>query len=419
MGFFRRLECTGVDLPIGKRLQLPAAPPAVALSLFVVIGCPPVGGRVKHNNNFNLLRLFAAVQVVSIHSVGHLHLPMPQWLLGVLLQFPGVPIFFIISGFLVTDSMLRSDGSAVFLWKRAVRIYPGLIANIVVLEAAMAIGGGLVIVSWLGYFFLYLPIYAVTASAGIASPGAAVLSGLRGGVARYDVGFYPFYPSGVLWTLTVELSFYIALPIFLMLVERRRTAGVATIFLAMAGSLYVAMATAAPFSGAHPYLDLTVERYFWIFGLGIFARLYWDRISSLFVERALLWIGCYAILIWYKGPTGLFAPVTSAFEPLQMILLAGAIFSVAFSFTGLTARMRIDKNDYSYGLYLYHMLVISTFLGAGVVAHWWLWPSVYVLGFSLAAASWFLVERPALRLKKLPAWSPPSTGRSASATDAY
>ena len=59
------------------------------------------------------------------------------------------------------------------------------------------------------------------------------------------------------------------------------------------------------------------------------------------------------------------------------------------------------KFEISYGLYIYHMIVL-TFLsksyGPGVMA--WL---TFPLTVAVALASWFLVEAPALRLKQ---WSP-------------
>ena len=36
----------------------------------------------------------------------------------------------------------------------------------------------------------------------------------------------------------------------------------------------------------------------------------------------------------------------------------------------------------------------------GFEKQWWLWPIVYIVGLTLAMASWFLVERLALMLKR-------------------
>jgi len=53
-------------------------------------------------NNFDLVRLLAALQVILVHGYGVEYLP---WLNSAIAMFPGVPMFFVISGFLVSASL--------------------------------------------------------------------------------------------------------------------------------------------------------------------------------------------------------------------------------------------------------------------------------------------------------------------------
>mgnify|MGYP001238677287 CR=1 FL=1 len=60
-------------------------------------------------NNFDLLRLFAALQVALEHS--SVHLQHSYAILDMLALFPGVPIFFFLSGYLIFGSyVLVSEG---------------------------------------------------------------------------------------------------------------------------------------------------------------------------------------------------------------------------------------------------------------------------------------------------------------------
>jgi peptidoglycan/LPS O-acetylase OafA/YrhL len=167
----------------------------------------------------------------------------------------------------------------------------------------------------------------------------------------------------------------------------------------MIASFLLGRSFSAPFDGNNPILDLTVARYLWVFGIGILARLYWDHARGLFEGKILVWGCVYAVISWISvhqlNAGGLFTPTPRLHELVQMPVLGALILSAAFSVTSVTKRLKIDQNDYSYGLYLYHMLVVSTLLGFGMTGHWWLWPVVYSLGWMLAAASWFLVEMPA------------------------
>ena len=76
------------------------------------------------NNNFNLIRLFAALQVAIVHSASYLDINLQ--FLQFLNLFPGVPIFFFISGYLIIKSFRNSYKLKNFFYNRILRIYPGL-----------------------------------------------------------------------------------------------------------------------------------------------------------------------------------------------------------------------------------------------------------------------------------------------------
>lgn len=97
------------------------------------------GTRVDRHNNFDALRLLAAISVIFSHAfllaTGRqddeplMILTGGQTILGVV----GVFVFFVISGYLVTESWEQTQSLPRFAAKRALRIYPGLAACIVVL----------------------------------------------------------------------------------------------------------------------------------------------------------------------------------------------------------------------------------------------------------------------------------------------
>lgn len=350
---------------------------------------------MDHRNNFNLLRLFAACQVVFMHSYAHLHLPAPSWLFAALAQFPGVALFFVVSGFLVSDSCLRSSAGE-FFFKRSLRIYPGLIVNIVVLEGLMFMTGGLKTESWATYLTIYSQVYLLTASDWIAGQFVSV---------HHIKSFFHDYPSGVLWTLTVELSFYLVLPVLMTVVKHSRPVGIALICAEAVLSFKMASGSDQSFYNEHALYALTIVPYFWVFALGIIARLFWDVLAPFLENKFPIWLAVYvsvAFLIWVTNPSLVwleykFSPDAITF--LRMTIMTSVALSAAHSFVDLTKRLGIDRNDFSYGLYLWHMLVVSTLLGLGAINHWWLWPVVYAGGFGFAGLSWFFVERPFLQLK--------------------
>lgn len=330
-----------------------------------------------------------------MHSYAHLHLPANGFLFQALSQFPGVACFFVISGFLVSDSCLRSETQSFFA-KRALRIYPGLIVNILVLECLVAITSGIAASPWT--YAKFLPAYLATASDYFGTR-------VSGGPIYAPWQFFTMYPSGVLWTLTVELSFYVVLPPILWAVGRLgRSRGTLLLLALMAASFAVARTADSEFYNTHPATNILIAPYFWVFGLGVTARLWWDRVAPLFIGRALWWAVGYAALtftaVYFGANSWLEYKIAPGFiGGLRITIMGCLVLSAAYTLPNLTKRLRLSKNDFSYGLYLWHMLVVSTLLGFGITGHWWLWPMVYGGGFALAALSWFCVERTFLRLK--------------------
>src|SRR5438093_13592211 len=93
---------------------------------------------VERHNNFDLLRLVAALSVIFSHAFllaenSQDHDPLMiltggQAVLGV----AGVFVFFTISGYLITQSLETTRSPFVFLAKRALRIFPGLFGCLLV-----------------------------------------------------------------------------------------------------------------------------------------------------------------------------------------------------------------------------------------------------------------------------------------------
>jgi len=87
------------------------------------------GHLTRENNNFNLVRLFACLQVLVLHTYNFYNIGENTVFLKILWLFPGVIIFFTISGFLITKSLENSTDCS-FGLKRVFRIYPALVINV-------------------------------------------------------------------------------------------------------------------------------------------------------------------------------------------------------------------------------------------------------------------------------------------------
>lgn len=339
---------------------------------------------LNHKNNFDLIRLFAASQVVFMHAVEWLKLPFNQTLGNHLILFPGVTIFFVISGFLVTASFVNSKSAGEYFIKRALRIYPALWGNV----ALMALVTSVAYPS----FSDGLPWLLV-----IATTASTIIAGLTFPVIISWPAGLPFFSAGVLWTIAVELSFYLIVPIlFARPIRENRVALWLVMSVAGAGSLFAQLYQQQDHELG--LLFTTIPAYLWIFLLGSAAHFAWSRIRLAFEGLGLIWLTAYLAYSFYANQDR--APDFQNITPVnvvQIVLLAGTVLSCAHTLPSLLKVLR--GHDISYGVYLYHMPVIMLFIKLGWTGGSWQVFAVFVLTAPLAALSWFGIERPALRLK--------------------
>jgi peptidoglycan/LPS O-acetylase OafA/YrhL len=334
-------------------------------------------------NNFDLVRLAAAAQVVWVHATTHLGVSLTAPLRAfdaVLQTFPGVPAFFVVSGFLITDAWLRDPDAHRYAINRALRIFPALwvcFAGAVLLVLAFGHGPAMASDS---------PRLAFWVAAQLTVLQPYNLPALR----DFGVGVL----NGSLWTIPVELQFYLALPLLLALPRRLLVAAALA-----SAAVFAVVEGARPLPLANRVLLLTLAPHLFGFLLGAFARLYRARIMPLLEGRFLRWLLLHLAAqaaLWSLGLHD--APWAVA---MTRPLLAAVVLAGAFTRHELAARL-LRGHDISYGLYLWHMIVINALVELGLLGAWRHVALAAVLAVLAAMLSWRLVERPALSLKRRP-----------------
>lgn len=162
---------------------------------------------VPKNNAFNFIRLICALIVIYEHSV----ILTEMKVLPLNLRSVAVNVFFILSGFWVTLSYLRSSSVKEYAKKRCNKIFP-LYFTVVILSAIL-----LVFFSNLSAkdyftnseFYKYL-IANLTTLNFIHPTLPGVFEGLALGGSV----------NGSLWTIKIELGFYIILPLIVYLINK-------------------------------------------------------------------------------------------------------------------------------------------------------------------------------------------------------
>jgi peptidoglycan/LPS O-acetylase OafA/YrhL len=334
---------------------------------------------VERHNNFDALRLLAATAVIFSHafllatgrqdSEPLMLLTGGQTILGVV----GVFVFFVISGYLVTQSWEQAPSLPRFALKRALRIYPGLAACVLLLTFG------------LGPAITSLPLLDYLASYGTYDfLGANLLlhtdhNSLPGvWFTARDLGHIV---DGPLWSLPVEVAMYVMVG---ALGAARLLRMPVLVSLLGAGLLAIALDTSAwrewDFTGSVLWLLAFFVMGMLLRRLGP-SRALDGRIAALALAGLVVSVPLHSFILLF--------PLCGGYLVIYLALHRGLPVIPA-------ARL----GDLSYGLYIYGWPVEQTVLYLRPEASWWeLFLIAYPVTAVVAFLSWHLVEKRALRLK--------------------
>lgn len=324
-----------------------------------------------HDNNFNLIRMLAALGVMVSHAVP-LTLgigtpePLEEALKGVNLGRVCVMVFFAISGFFITRSFTTKRDPVAFLRARALRIYPGLVVMLVLMLGI----GGLWVATDPARFWRSAPDYVIRTLTFVVS--ARWLDGIL------ETAPFPRELNGSLWSLRFEVACYIGVLLAGLsgLLDRRRA------FLGCAAA-FLAVYLVAPFVTT----NFVIRRMLLVglpFVIGAAFHLWRERIPLSPVLLAGLVAG--AVLL---RPTPLF--------PAAFVLaLCHATFCLGFARIPVLARYNA-LGDYSYGTYIYAFPIQQMAVIWGFGTPLTNLAVAVPLTLGCAILSWRLVEAPAMR----------------------
>lgn len=325
-------------------------------------------------NCFDLLRLLSALHVMTQHIFRHIaHIETSaafNW-------WSGVVVLFCISGFLIPASMERSKGVGEFLKKRVFRIIPSLWICIIV--------GVIVAAAFCGFVyndvFLKWFIGQLCFIRDFPQPDF---------ISSFGVGNF----QGSLWTMIYTVQFYIITALIYKLLKNRKIGVWIAVWI-----FTLAINLATPFIQSSVSVEVkniishTCLPFFYIYFTGWFIYRWREKIvpflSRIKILLILLIIGRG---IWIMNG----APRIGEYQDMIIVLLLTMLtIGAGYSFGKL--RFKIDL---SYGLYLYHMIVVDVFVQMGWTDEVWYVLGVYAVSAVVAFVSYYLVDDTIAKLTK-------------------
>ncbi|MBY0579669.1 MAG: acyltransferase [Burkholderiales bacterium] len=334
------------------------------------------------DNNFNLIRIVAALAVLVTHSfaltVGSGNAEPLRASLGMTMGSIAVDVFFIASGFLVTASLLNRQSAIDFVWARVLRIFPALSVML------------FLTVFGLGAFFTSLP-----APSYFTNPGTYVYLvkciSLITGVAYslpgvFDLNPYKNVVNGSLWTLPNEIKMYLILVVgWIMLGVRKNSRPSIFRFSIVAGAIFSGILVTIRHTPAEGHFLML----FFMFFCGAMFYVMKERII---LSRTLFWLFLCTLLISAAIDKQIFYFV-------YLFTIAYLLFYVAYVPGGFLRKYN-SMGDYSYGVYIYafpvQQSVVALIPGVPVLSMLTISASITLL---LAVLSWHFLEQRVLGLK--------------------
>jgi peptidoglycan/LPS O-acetylase OafA/YrhL len=339
----------------------------------------------SRQNNFDALRLVAAISVIFSHSFLIAEGTQNNELLILLtgnqsiLGLAGVFVFFAISGFLVTQSFEQTASPLHFLAKRALRIFPGLF--VATLLSAFVLGPLVTTLPLGGYLSRPEPYQYVVGNT-LLDQTVHELPGVS--FVANPVGLEI---NGSLWTLRCEFVMYLMVLVL----------GVLRLLTVRVGLLLLAFGMVC----LHSNMLDEFEKWGWFFQV----LSGWGWLVGFFAAGMILHKLRHTRI--FDGRIALLALAGLALSvPLRQFILLFPIFGCYLAlWLALNPRLPVIPaarfGDLSYGLYIYGWPVEEAVMWlSGGRAAWW---QVFLIALPAASAiaflSWHLVERPMLRLK--------------------
>ena len=325
----------------------------------------------KKDNCFTLIKYIVALSVVYQHArLNGLCLPD----IAIINWIDKVPIFFFISGYTIIMSLTYKEQSfKSYCFRRFSRLYPELWLSIM-LEIILFVSQFPYL---LGEIKFYLWIFARSTFFQFWTPD--ILRFYGGGT-----------PNGSLWTIIISVQFYLIIYfIYKKIDQLNYKQDVFVLLLCILANSFISILDDVINGTVYLLLLETIVPYMYMFYFGIMFYKWSDQLIPFCKKN--YWI---IVIVFIIGSLGNwltnFIPHTSNTGTVIHVLLSCLLaFATAYKFSFV----KIEK-DYSYGIYIYHMIVMNFFIHNQVIKNVYLELAViYVVVFMLAVLSNLIAKK--------------------------
>jgi len=333
--------------------------------------------QLMNKNNFDFLRFLFAFIVILSHIIDLSRFPDFIFLKKYFDTHLSVTGFFIISGFLITGSYVKTQNIRLYFIKRAKRLLPAYLFIVLFSALFFSIFS---IYNFQEYFsnsMLYKYLFANLFFVNFIQP---CLPGVFLNNILCTI-------NGALWTIKVEVSFYIILPIIILLITKFEKKIVVFVAIYALGLLYILGLYLTNFILPEKYSFLLILKHqlpgfltYFISGISLFY--FFDFYMKYKNKLAIIAIIVFSIEYYFN---------LEILRPIAMSLLI-LYFAYGFKFLNNWGKY----GDFSYGIYIYHFPIIQLVVSLNLLNKfnpYLVAISIISTVFLLAFLSWNLLEK--------------------------
>ncbi|MEM7328047.1 MAG: acyltransferase [Pseudomonadota bacterium] len=327
-------------------------------------------------NRFDALRLGLASMVFLYHAAvlsGDQIDLAPDTVLAQLAEL-SIQGFFIISGALVYGSWQRAQGLSDYAGKRIRRLYPAYVV-IILVPAVISL------------FLSFGEPGALRQIASYVAANLAFLNFLQPELPGLFEGQRFSEVNGALWTLKIEVLFYLILPVLAWVMSRLGRAWWVAIAVFVLTAFAWRQGAAAMDHSLSQQLARQLPGQMMYFAAGMAMWRVWSQVRA--HTRLLTLVGSVALALSFSLPE---------LQALRVLGLFGLIAGLAFM---PGPALNVARwGDVSYGVYIVHFPIVQALVAGGVYNALGFAGGLTVstlLVFALSYLLWWWVEKPALR----------------------
>ncbi len=336
-----------------------------------------------HKNNFDFLRHFFALSVLVAHCFPLSGMGTCDWLCQLTNnQFDfsqlGVKGFFIISGYLIFQSLERSDSLIDYYWKRVLRLFPGLTAVLILTICFLPF-------VYNGSFYeyissrstlTYIPNNLILYKTQYIIPGV------------FDNNPYQSIINGSLWTIPYEFTMYILISAFFFFITKKQLIK-AVLFIVAVLLVIINLFFSKNLEGINYYLmsKHLVDLGFYFIAGSLLSVLNFNKFKH--TNTILIAMITLTILAFYFN----------FFSYVKYFTLPIIVLSIGIGNTPILSKITDKTGDLSYGIYIYGFIIQQSLMHYFHFNFWQLLIGSIILVPLFAFGSWHLVEKKALSFK--------------------